>query len=343
MSETGKVLTGIESRIFRQPHPLTRKGGSIIQYPVVTTRDVENLLVSFGLDHGRVHPITGGWSYRTFEVEHRGHDEHAESSTPGWIFRFPRNSDVAQNLQKEQAVLPVVGPRVDFAVPRFEYVGTRRDQPYAGYRRIPGRPLSGSPFTGSKLTAEVVETIATALYSLHTIPTSLVAEACDEEPTVEAWRQHYHELRETVRARVLPLLNSHVLDAVEDGFARFLDEELTTLDDVALVHCDLGCEHILIGEDGTAVTGLIDFEDATIGDPAIDFVGIYVTYGMEAVERVRASYARALDVNFVARLRFYTWMASCHETFYGLEEGRQDLVEEGIAGLQARLGHAGLL
>ena len=325
----------------------------------MTTPDVENLLVSLGLDHGRIHPIKGGWSYWTFEIEYRCRDEHTECSNPGWIFRFPRNSVVAKNLRKEQAVLPVVAPQVEFAVPCFEYVGTWRGQPYAGYRRIPGRPLSSRPYTHTKLAGEVAESIAAALSSLHDIPASLVSEACGMDPTVEAWRQRYDELRETVRISISPLLDSRMREAVERGFNRFLDEELTTLDDVALVHCDLGCEHILIEEDGVA--GLIDFEDATIGDPAIDFVGIYVTYGMEAVERIRDGYQResdvqgasvvqhtscihrALDVNFVNRLRFYTWMASCHEVIYGLEEGRADLVEEGIAGLQARLGHAGLL
>ena len=309
----------------------------------MTAPDVENLLVSLGLDHGSIHPITGGWSSWTFDVEHGCLGEHAESSTSGWIFRFPRNSVVAENLKKEHTVLPVVAPQVEFAVPCFEYVGTWRDQPYAGYRRIPGRPLSSRQMAGVKLATEVAGSIAAALSSLHTIKTSLVAEACGVEPTVEAWRQCYHELRETVRARVSPLLDSHVRDAVERGFDQFLDEEIATLEDVALVHCDLGCEHILIGDDGKTVTGLIDFEDVTLGDPAIDFVGVFVTFGMETVERVRASYARALDANFVSRLRFYTWMASCHEIHYGMEEGRSDLVEEGISGLQDRLGHAGLI
>ncbi len=109
------------------------------------------------------------------------------------------------------------------------------------------------------------------------------------------------------------------------------------------MHCDLGCEHILIGDDRATVTGLIDFEDATIGDPTIDFVGIYVTYGMEAVERVRDCYVCELDEQFERRLRSYTWMASCHEMLYGLEEGRSDLVERGIAGLRTRLEDAGLL
>lgn len=152
-------------------------------------------------------------------------------------------------------------------------------------------------------------------------------------------------LRETVRARVSPLLDARSLDAVDRGFERFLEEELATLKDVALVHCDLGCEHILIGEDGTTVTGLIDFEDVTIGDPTIDFVGIFATYGMEAVERVRDGYARrrTLDEHFEHRLRFYTWIASCHQIIYGREEEKPDLVEGGLEGLRIRLGNAGLL
>ena len=279
----------------------------------------------------------------TFEVELDGHGEYVESFKPGWIFRFPRNSVVAENLQKEQAVLPVVAPQVDFAVPCFEHAGYWNGQPYAGYLKIPGRPLSGRPFTSCKLAGEVAGSIAAAFSSLHDIPTSLVADVCAVEPTVDAWRQRYRALRDTVRTRVSTLLESRTFDAVERGFERFFKVELETLKVVALVHCDLGCEHVLMDEEGASVTGLIDFEDATIGDPTIDFVGIFVTYGMETTERVREYYGRELDVNFETRLYFYTWMASCHEILFGLEEGRSDLVEEGIAGLWTRMGNAGLL
>ena len=313
----------------------------------MTTRDVENLLDSLGLDHGRVHPITGGWAYWTFEAELDDHGEYVEyfkpgeSHKPGWIFRFPRNRVVAENLQKEQAVVPVVASRVAFAVPRFEHTGYWNGRPYAGYRRIPGRPLSDRPSSDRELSGATADSIAATLSSLHAIPTSLVADACAAEPTVDAWRQRYHAHKETVRARVSPLLDSRTLDAVDRGFERFLEEELATLKDVALVHCDLGCEHILIGGDGTTVTGLIDFEDVTIGDPTIDFVGIFVTYGMEAVERVRDGYTRrrTLDEHFEHRLRFYTWMASCHQILYGLEEEKPDLVKDGVEGLRKRLGN----
>lgn len=335
---------------------LKKKDGPFIQAPIihfrtVTTRDVDNLLVSLGLEPARIQPITGGWAYWTFEVELNGQGEHAESFEPGeshkpaWIFRFPRNSVVAGSLQKEQAVLPVIAPRVDFAVPRFEYTGSWNGRPYAVYRRIPGRPLSDRLFSSRELSDATTGTVAASLSALHGIPTSLVAEACATESSVDAWRQCYCELRESVRARVSPLLDSRMFDAVERGFERFLDEELATLKDVTMVHCDLGCEHILIGEDGTTVTGLIDFEDVTIGDPAIDFVGIFVTYGIEAVEMVRDGYRRrrTLDEHFEQRLCFYTWMACCHEIIYGVEEGKPDLVEAGVEGLRRRLSNAGLL
>ena len=201
--------------------------------------------------------------------------------------------------------------------------------------------MSDRPSSDRELSGATAGSIAAALSSLHAIPTPLVAEACATEHTVDTWRRRYHALGETVRARVSPLLDSHTLDAVDRGFERFLEEELATLKDVALVHCDLGCEHILIGEDGTTVTGLIDFEDVTIGDPTIDFVGIFVTYGMEAVESVRDGYTRrrTLDEHFERRLRFYTWMASCHQIIYGLEEEKPDLVKDGVEGLRKRLGN----
>ena len=320
-------------------------------YAIVTSKDVASLFSNLGLPHGKIRQISGGWSYWTFEVEHESSGEPVESSAveSGWIFRFPRNRVVAENLQKEQAVLPVVASRVDFAVPRFVHAGNWNGNPYAGYRRIPGRALSARPSPGRKLSVETAGSIGAALSSLHDIPTSLVAKACAVKPTVDACRQRYIALRAEIRTN-LPVLESadedaakSTLDAVERGFDRFLDDELATLKDVALVHCDLGCEHILIGDDGTTVSGLIDFEDATIGDPTIDFVGIFVTYGMEAVERVRDSYRLALDEQFERRLRSYTWMASCHEIIYGVEEGRPDLVEDGMAGLKTRLKSAGLL
>ena len=319
-------------------------------YAIITCQHVASLFRDLGLPHGKIRQILGGWSSWTFEVDNVDPGEPTESPHAGWIFRFPRNSVVAENQKKETAILPVIASRVNFAVPRFEYVGTWCGSPYVGYRRIPGRPLSARTLARRKLVHESVGSISAALTSLHDIPTSLVAEACAVEPTVDHWRQRYFALREEVRTNVKPLLVStegdavvSTLVAVERGFDRFLDEELATLEDVALVHCDLGCEHILMDEDEVTVAGLIDFEDATIGDPTIDFVGIYVTYGMEAVRRVRDGYRRALDINFENRLKFYTWMASCHEILYGLEEGRSDLVEEGISGLRTRLESAGLL
>ncbi len=296
-----------------------------LQYSTVTPKDVASLLSSLGLEHGEIRQLTEGWSSWTFEVEHEDCGEHVESRNSSWIFRFPRNSDVADNQRKEAAILPTIASRVDFAVPRFEHVGLWGGHPYAGYRRIPGHPLSHG-----ELNDDTARSVAAVLSSLHDIPKSLVANACAVEPTVDAWRTRYFALREDVRTNVTTLLESNVKDAVEHGFERFLEEALAILKNVSLVHCDLGCEHILMDEERSTVaglsglsglSGLIDFEDATIGDPTIDFVGIYVSFGRDTTERVRDYYGRNLDDGFEKRLYFYTWMASCHQII--LRAGRR--------------------
>lgn len=290
------------------------------------TEDVQNVLRQLKLEFQAVRQSAEGWSFWTFEVE------------PGWIFRFPRNDVVAESLRREIAVLPKVATCVRFAVPCFEYVGVYGARPFVGYRRIPGRPLTPEDLNGDR-----TRSVAEALSSLHEVPTSVVAPSCSTEPNVEAWRQRYIVLREEALRHVLPRLESPVARAVERGFERFLAHELRTLPDVAVVHYDLGCEHILMDENSPTVSGLIDFEEITVGDPTVDFVGIFITCGENATRNIRKHYVGLDDENFEARLRFYCWMGAYHQIVYGLQEGDYGLVEDGIDGMKLRLRAAGLL
>ena len=52
---------------------------------------------------------------------------------------------------------------------------------------------------------------------------------------------------------------------------------------LALVHNDLGLEHLLVGPGPQELAGIIDFEDATIGDPAIDLVPFVAAFGRDAL------------------------------------------------------------
>jgi len=57
-----------------------------------------------------------------------------------------------------------------------------------------------------------------------------------------------------------------------------------------LVHGDLSAEHILFDPDTQRITGVIDFTDAIITTPLLDFVYLYRAYGRDFFERLLHQY-----------------------------------------------------
>jgi aminoglycoside 2''-phosphotransferase len=269
----------------------------------------------------RVSRIEGGWASDTFDVDGR------------WIFRFPRTDEVARGLEREIRLLPMLAKAVSFRVPSFELMGTHRGRPFAGYEKIEGRPLSTSDLDSDETCASV----ARALSELHHFPIGEARRILGEAGTIEAWREDYEGLRAKAAAEVRPVIDDAIWDTVERGLDRFID----TLDFApALVHRDLGVEHLLVDEAGR-VAGVIDFEDASVGDPLIDFVGLLNSFGSSAVQRIAAAYGRSLDAAAWHQMRFYAWMGSVHAIFYGLETEDASLVEGATTELRKRLAAAG--
>lgn len=288
-------------------------------------RDAKRVVAALGLD-GDVRQAEQGCSHHTFEV------------TPGWMFRFARDEAVAASLHREIAMLPVIARHVSFAVPTFEHVGTHDDLPFVGYRRIAGRELSLQALERGGHAP-----LGNALRELHSVSLHEAVARLGDRATCSAWGQRYRRLREEARQRVFPILAPQTADAIEQGFARFLDVDLPALSNVAVVHNDLGCAHLLIDATSGKLNGIIDFEEVSIGDPTIDFVGILITCGLDAVRRIHRAHGGLDDEHFEGRLRFYTWMGAYHEIEYQLRQGDEAAAHAATESLEQRLRAAALL
>jgi aminoglycoside phosphotransferase (APT) family kinase protein len=99
-----------------------------------------------------------------------------------------------------------------------------------------------------------------------------------------------------------------------------------------LVHRDLVPEHVLVDEG--RIVGLIDFEDATVGDPAIDFAGLFDLLGPDRIERLLAAYGRPVDRD---RLRCYWWLVPVHGLLHGLATNDEAATAQAITELRARI------
>jgi aminoglycoside 2''-phosphotransferase len=277
---------------------------------------VRSALAEVGLNVGRITPIEGGWSYWTFELDGI------------WIVRFPRREAIAVAATRELALLPELVHFLPFAVPEPSHVGRWNQRPFFVYRR-----LGGVPFTVQTATPESLRMLARMLDKLHSFPVARAAELLSTGAPELAWRRHFGELWPLVEAYALPAMPADLAKRVGIEFQRFLDQAETV--PYCLVHNDLGPEHILVDPDTAQPVAMIDFEEAWIGDPAIDFVALWAQVGLEG--RALLFEDRDLGERLDERLWFYRWMGSVHAIIYGVTAPSDNELRAGLDELPRRL------
>ena len=268
-----------------------------------------------------VRPIQGGWAYWTFDIDGQ------------WIFRFPRTDEVALAAESEQRFLPVLAAHVDFEVPIPKWSGVFNGRSFFGYRKLEGRPLCAADIDQ---TPGIAERLAAMLHQIHSFDPETAKSLLGAEGSVGAWQRRYQDLRNVAVSRVADLLDPSTASLLDRGFSALLDEDFTFTP--TPVHGDLGTEHILVDEYSGRPVGIIDFEDADVGDPAIDFVGFWITLGPERTQRLLDSYPGQVDAGFLHRIKTYWWIGSLHAVIYGFEQDDQAIIADGLTGLRQRLG-----
>jgi aminoglycoside phosphotransferase (APT) family kinase protein len=221
-----------------------------------------------------------------------------------WVFRFPRRPGVEEALEVEIALLPLLAAALPVAVPSFEYVS--RSPLFVGYRMIRGEPLVDEDGEG----------VRAFLDALHAVdPAGLPLRRTD---WVDAYRGQCAEFERLV----FPLLD---VDTRRRAQQLFGDVETLVGFEPALLHADLGPDHLLVRDGG--LRGVIDWGDARLGDPALDYA--WLLNGPFADWDV--------DPGLRRRARFYHRLGPWYEAHYGLFTNQPAHVERGVAGIAERL------
>jgi aminoglycoside 2''-phosphotransferase len=269
-------------------------------------------------------PITRGWD--SFVLEVNGE----------LIFRFPMREDVIAYFQKEIRLLPVLEEVLSTPIPHFEYFGhgdANYPFEFVGYSKLDGVALEAESITPEQLAA-LAPALATFLNELHSFPVVKAIHAGVWEHTSAQWRERYQDLYDDLQVRVIPLLDGELRTKSERLWENFLNVESIFRFQPVLIHCDLGCEHIFCDPARGMLTGVIDWGDAMIGDPAMDFVGLYNRRGREFTERVLAGYHDTIDTAFWKRIDFYFCYGPYSELLYGAYSGSEKFIAKGVEGLR---------
>ncbi|MGP4094858.1 phosphotransferase family protein [Nonomuraea sp. KM90] len=98
-------------------------------------------------------------------------------------------------------------------------------------------------------------------------------------------------------------------------------------------HNDLGAEHVLVDTRTNSITGIIDWTDAAITDPAHDFALIYRDLGPEIFELTLSHYEFDVTEEDRARVLFYARCALIEDLAYGLSTGPRHYADAALTHL----------
>jgi aminoglycoside phosphotransferase (APT) family kinase protein len=236
--------------------------------------------------------LDDGWDFKVLVVDN------------AWVVRWPRHRLAVEEIEKEVELLPVLAPLLPVEVPRFEYVS--REPWLVAYGLIKGEPLVDEDPDGVRAFLDALHAV-----DLHDIP----------GPRPD-WLETYREQANEFRRVVLPLLDP---DERARGEELLAETETLTGFEPAVTHSDLGPTHLLV-RDGQ-LAGVIDWGDARVGDPAIDYAwllnGPFPDWDVDDELRRRA----------LVYHRLGPWF----DVHYGVFTDQPQWVESGLRGIRERL------
>lgn len=242
------------------------------------------------------------------------------------IVRAARKPDPGR-LHREIRLLATVAQVSPLPVPRPLFAV---DGWCLGYRKLPGIPLLDlPPETRAAYATPVAAAVGTLLDRLHTTPASrwaAVAEV-DDRPLVE-WQREAAGYAAGLTAAIPAAHDRAITDflATEPPSDRYSP---------VFSHNDLGIEHVLVDPTDGAVTGVIDWSDAALIDPAADFGLIYRDLGPDALDRALRGYSAAGNelAALRERARFHGRCRVFEDLAYGVEAGQDRYVATSLAAL----------
>jgi aminoglycoside 2''-phosphotransferase len=247
------------------------------------------------------------------------------------IFRFPRSPHVAATLATETNLLVQLQGLLPLPIPCPIYqdhepqTGALR---FMGYRMLPGTPLWREvvdTMAEDRARDHMATQLAEFLNALHTLPVAALGGDVPIRDDANWWANLFAQFQD----QLYPFMRPDARDDISALFSTLLTDLRDNPTRPALRHGDFGTGNILYDPQALAITGIIDFGFAGLGDPALDVAALAGGYGEQFLARCYAVYPQMEQM--LPRARLYQGTYALQQALYALRDGNQEDFADGIA------------
>jgi len=250
----------------------------------------------------------------TSEVKTNGWDNDILIINKQQVFRFPKTDQITDQIKNECELLEQLARKNPvLQIPRYKMIYEGDVLKAVTYPFLSGESLNEHPFDLRK-NPENAQLLGDFLTKLHQIKGSHLSSI----HTFCYWQS----LFESLRKKVFTQLHGEEQQAIEEVFTYFLNKYPAFSYKKVSIHGDLSASNILFDRAENRISGIIDFTDAQMGDPAFDFAGIYWNYGPEYTRKVLSFYHidESIEAMFDRISTFYGLQPVFHELLHSVKK-----------------------
>ena len=223
---------------------------------------------------------------------------HLEENNYGWdndifiinhqlVFRFPKTEQISHKIMKEKQVLGLLNKKKPILqLPDYSlFFDEHKKLICTCHKYIDGVPLIGnSDMMNWDESAKLLADFLTKLHRIQAVDYNKYSISTIH--TFDYWNHFYSAIKQ----EIYPLITLDYQSTIEQLFQRFFNQFTNKAKINCIIHGDLTCSNILFSPNSKLVSGVIDFTDAQISDPAFDFAGFYWDLGADFTMKVLSYY-----------------------------------------------------
>lgn len=151
--------------------------------------------------------------------------------------------------------------------------------------------------------------------------------------SAQAWQQGWLDLGRRLRSEVLPLIGSEPGQLAAQADIVAAETTAGSVGAYGLTHADLGGANVLLEVSTGAITGVLDWDDAGPGDPAVDLAAVLAHAPQWLSEAILT--ADPAVAAMAQRAEAYIRTFALQQALWGVESGVEAEVTSGLAHYRA--------